>query len=519
MNTRFPSGAGSGSHSLSSSFPVNMPSALASSASASASDRTVSPVTSVTGGATSRGEEDNTEKEKKVKKGGSLRVASASASASTTSNTETAITTPADTSAVRRSSRARTSLTGAIGTYNVDVLADRHRKRARKGFSRLVGFKAEAKTGIEMGMEKTRGRSLSASDVARAGYVDSRNVSGETLVNDDDDDDDNVKDLREGGVRLSKSVDSLQNSDTRQGMELQRIKEKSQQKHDRESGKIVRRQPTRLQHAASSAKDVVSMLGKRGREAMESGMDKAQALGRSGSTRLRDALRTRTGSSVAGTTAAGGNGVENIHPAKKARLSFDSKVSDAKEMSPVPVIRKKPRAKRWLTSGLYTGQERDLNPRLKQSKNKLKRGSGLDGLKEPSQAEMVKPRKHMPMPMFAGERLLERGRPFSLPYDVFSPLSERQAKPNEWRKTSRSMYLHHTLSSSLSLFLSSRVCAIKAQIPDLSPIAKVNHARSVRRRRPHRLEESTQTRVFEMHLHRARRLRRVLPEQIHALRV
>lgn len=413
MNPRVPSG------SRSSSSPVHMPSALASSA--SISNRTVSSVTSVTDGAASRGEEDNTGKEQ----GGDLRVASASASSSVSTTTIFA-----DKMVVRRSSRARTSLTGAIGTYNVDVLADRQRKRT--GATKRNSYPA----------------GLSAADAARAGYVDSRNVSGETLVNDDNDDDvkggvnsgDAGADTKNAPIRLSKSMDSLQKSDVRQGMELARIKGKNKQKQDRESGKIVRRQSTRLQNVTNSAKDAVSMLGKRGREAMESGMDKAHALGRSGSTRLRDALRTRTGSSVAGAAGAAIriNGAENVHPAKKARLSSDGKMLVAEETSPVPIIRTKPKVKRWLNSGLYTGQERDLNPRLKHSK-KLKRGSGVGGLEEPTQAEVIKFRKYMPMPMFAGERLLERGRPFSLPYDVFSPLSERQPKPNEWRKTSRSM--------------------------------------------------------------------------------
>ena len=471
-----PAGTPSHSRSRSSSSTVRMPAALASStsvsasasASASASDRMVSPVTSVTDGAVERGEEEQKEeKENAIEKERGLRVASTSTSASRISK-KTTITT-ANTSAVRRGSRARTSLTGAVGTYNVDVLADRQRKR--KVYSYPVGLGAETEAEAIMGngdrgRHRGRGRSLSAADAAKAGYVDSRNVSGATLVNDDDEDD--VNGLRDGGVkigdsgadaekaalRLSKSVDSLQKINARQGMELQRLKGENRQKQGRENGKIVRRQSTRLQHAANSARDAVSMLGKRGREAMESGMDKAQSLGRSGSTRLRDALRTRTGSFVAGSgsataAAAGNNGAEGVHLAKKARLSSDGKTSGVKETSPVPLMRKKPRVKRWLASGLYTGQERDLNPRLKHSKNKLKSRSGMDRLKESSQAEMANPRKHMPMPMFAGERLLERGRPFSLPFDVFSPLSERQPKPNEWRKTSRSMYSQISLSISI----------------------------------------------------------------------
>jgi histone-lysine N-methyltransferase ASH1L len=40
--------------------------------------------------------------------------------------------------------------------------------------------------------------------------------------------------------------------------------------------------------------------------------------------------------------------------------------------------------------------------------------------------------------MFAGERLLQTGRDFQLPFDIYSPLPPGQPKPNEWRKTNKS---------------------------------------------------------------------------------
>ena len=433
--------------SSSCSSVVRVPSALASSASVSVSvsDRPVSPVTSATDVTMSRAGDD---------KDASASVAAKTSSdaAATTATTSTTTTTTMATSA-RRSSRARTSL---AGTYNVDVLADSQRKR--KGHSYPAGLGVRANVGPDVAVEK-RNRSLSAAAAATTvGYGDIRNVSGETLVNDGDD----VKDLSQDAARIkgldaekralgfSKSLDSLSTEvlqkDSRQGMELERVKGKNeekesqqQQKESLESRKMVRRQSTRLQNAAETTREAVSTLGKRGREAMESGMGKAQALGRSGSSRLRDALRVRIGSVVAASTADSKDGVEGVRPLKKARVSSDE---DAKA-SPSTVIKskKKLRAKRWLTSGLYTGQERDFNPRLTETKNKLKRRSGIDGRNQQARGDILMSRKHMPMPMFAGERLLNRGRPFNLPYDVFSPLSERQPKPNEWRKTSRSMYL------------------------------------------------------------------------------
>ena len=467
-----------------SSIAGRVPSALASTASLIVSEGTVSPVTSVTGDViASQGggdDDDNNERKDNMDVRGSIgadcvgdevvRAATNGVSPATGTGTETE---KAGTAARRRSSRARTSISG---TYNVDVLADSQRKR--KGFS----YPAALGTGV-VSEQKKRGRASSLG-APTPGYADSRNVSGETLVNDDDDGDgDEIKDLstnedvavvegagfmgaEKGGLRLSKSLDSLDaemlQKDARRGMELERYKEKDihrerakartrvgrdvgdgKRKESGGGGKIVRRQSRRLQHAADTTREAVSTLGKRSREAMESGVGKVQALRRSGSTRLLDALRTRAGS--LGTTVAsaprGKECAEGIRSAKKARLSFEE---DA-ETSSVPITkentRQRPRVKRWLDSGLYTGQERDFDPRLTETKNKLKRRSGgmSSRRNHVSHGDVVKSRKYMPLPMFAGERLLNRGRPFSLPYDIFSPLSERQPKPNEWRKTSRSM--------------------------------------------------------------------------------
>ena len=90
----------------------------------------------------------------------------------------------------------------------------------------------------------------------------------------------------------------------------------------------------------------------------------------------------------------------------------------------------RPNIKRWLLQGLYVGQERDFDPRLTESKNKLKRASAGERLDRPGSI--------LPLPMFAGQRTLEIGRNFQLPFDVFSPLSPGQPKPEEWRKTQKS---------------------------------------------------------------------------------
>ncbi|MCJ1296364.1 hypothetical protein MMC34_007930 [Xylographa carneopallida] len=93
----------------------------------------------------------------------------------------------------------------------------------------------------------------------------------------------------------------------------------------------------------------------------------------------------------------------------------------------------RPNIKRWLLQGLYVGQERDFDPRLTESKNKLKRASAGERLDRPGSI--------LPLPMFAGQRTLEIGRNFQLPFDVFSPLSPGQPKPEEWRKTQKNVFV------------------------------------------------------------------------------
>ena len=116
-------------------------------------------------------------------------------------------------------------------------------------------------------------------------------------------------------------------------------------------------------------------------------------------------------------------------PAKKSKSEEESEEEDDEqtgESAPSP----KYTPKRWLAHGLYSGQEPTGDRPLQNKNNKT--------TKRRSQ------RKLLPMPLFAGDRLLKNGRDFVLPFDIFSPLPPGQPKPNEWRKTNKSM---HTLIS------------------------------------------------------------------------
>jgi len=89
--------------------------------------------------------------------------------------------------------------------------------------------------------------------------------------------------------------------------------------------------------------------------------------------------------------------------------------------------------KKWLASGLYAGQSRTTDSRLTDNNNKRK--------SVPQEMEVERENTVMPLPMFAGQRLLTQGRDFKLPFDVFSPLPPGQPKPDEWRKTNKNVFV------------------------------------------------------------------------------
>ena len=88
--------------------------------------------------------------------------------------------------------------------------------------------------------------------------------------------------------------------------------------------------------------------------------------------------------------------------------------------------------KKYLTSGLYAGQPRTFDGRLTETKNKRK---------SEAITETFKDNKILPLPMFAGERVLKQGRDFKLPFDVFSPLPAGQPKPDEWKKVNKNVFV------------------------------------------------------------------------------
>ncbi|KAI9848541.1 MAG: hypothetical protein M1837_007210 [Sclerophora amabilis] len=176
-----------------------------------------------------------------------------------------------------------------------------------------------------------------------------------------------------------------------------------------------------VEKAKTTLAKSVSILGKRGREAVNTGKEGAKELAQG--LKRRASLRTRVPPQKD----------EAVEPAtKKAKLSTPNAESVEPE-KPKTKPTQQPCRKRWLSQGLYIGQDRTFDPRLTEAKNKLKVAN--------KQSQEVKQRSILPLPMFGGERLLKNGRSFRLPFDIFSPLPPGQPKPEEWRKTQKNVFV------------------------------------------------------------------------------
>ncbi|KAJ6032323.1 Histone-lysine N-methyltransferase (Ash1) [Penicillium herquei] len=165
-----------------------------------------------------------------------------------------------------------------------------------------------------------------------------------------------------------------------------------------------------------------SVLGKRTRDLASQGKD----VGRRASLRPRSVAPAKDEASVHPVA----------EPAQKKRrvsesdlLSLKPKDLQPSEEPTAPPI-SKPKLKMWLNHGLYSGQEpTDSPPKQRKSKNSEKTRSD------------IKLRCQLPMPIFAGARLIKNGRDYLLPFDIFSPLPPGQPKPDEWRKTNKNVFV------------------------------------------------------------------------------
>lgn len=156
---------------------------------------------------------------------------------------------------------------------------------------------------------------------------------------------------------------------------------------------------------------------------------KGQELLLGGRNRVQHALRrTRSEPSLA-------QSMVKASP-KRPRATRAAESDDDEEVQEPEQEYVKSRTKKWLQQGLYVGQYRDFDARLSETQNRIRKKS-------------VKAKENivLPLPMFAGERLLNGDsrreyRNFKLPFDTYNPLP-RKVKVDGWVKLHRSK-CHYT---------------------------------------------------------------------------
>jgi len=190
---------------------------------------------------------------------------------------------------------------------------------------------------------------------------------------------------------------------------------------EKEETGVKRRRSTRLDildKASELVEKTSSVLGKRGRETVDAGVEKLKALQGDRRTSLRP--REPDAPSFEGPMT------------KKARFS-ETPLQEEPSTPPKSErkVAKRP-TKRWLSQGLYVGQDRDFDARLTESQNKAKKESKTEA--------NDRKRTPLPLPMFIGQRVIDNGRTFKLSFDIFNPLPPGQPKPEEWKKTHKSRF-------------------------------------------------------------------------------
>jgi histone-lysine N-methyltransferase ASH1L len=302
-----------------------------------------------------------------------------------------------------RSRRSRTS----ISTYNVKVLS---------------GTSIHAPKKFSKNNEENKMRRRTISGDTLVGVLDSGNSSTETVEKD-------AKRLVSDGIKaldLEWSVKKLQKSKSQIGLSGS---SSSKAKRFGLRRKSTRSAGERIETITKS----ISGLGKRGRDTFESGLTKVKR-------ELRNLADTDEYAKIDTKPVllevwSNGKLVPLEPPKKRKKVEEPAAVKPNVEEEE-PVVNKtvaRPE-KVWLTKGLYAGQDaKDLD--------------WFAGSKKaaPTDNPTAKFNKTLPMPMWHGQRLLQIGRDFKLPYDVCSPLPPGQPKPDEWRKTSSSkIYLSET---------------------------------------------------------------------------
>jgi [histone H3]-lysine4 N-trimethyltransferase ASH1L len=181
----------------------------------------------------------------------------------------------------------------------------------------------------------------------------------------------------------------------------------------------------------------ISIPGKRGKKSLEGGLTKmSREMRRLQDTNEFSGIDTKP---VLYTTWSKGKYVDPNarQPRKKLKVSA-SKKKNAVEEEPAAVAPKEPIAKqrpikKWLTHGLYSGQDAPLDVTKHLTPNEKK---ALVDLPELMPSEKVN--KVLPMPMYNGLRTLIQGKDYKLPFDICNPLPAGQPKPANFKLMTKS---------------------------------------------------------------------------------
>ncbi|KAK2629611.1 hypothetical protein QTJ16_000431 [Diplocarpon rosae] len=315
-----------------------------------------------------------------------------------------------DTESNGRSRRQRTTVT----TYNVKVLTGTAIHAPKK-------FSKDPKVIEELARRRT--------------------ISGDTLIRETASASASTVTINKGGSRMVS--DGIQALDlqwsakappkSKSQMSLSSSPKKSLKQLDLERRKSTRSAGGVIE---SLTKKLTGVLGKRSRQAIDvAGLAKAKR-------ELRNLADTNEFAKIDTAPVihevwSNGKLVKPESPRKKKKVEEAAAAKPKEEFAqvtekPKPSGRKQ---KLYLTKGLYAGQEPDIKnfDWFKDSSFKLQ--------EDMEEVAPFRPNSFMPLPMWHGQRLLQVGRDFKLPFDVCAPLPPGQPKPDEWRKTSSNRFV------------------------------------------------------------------------------
>jgi len=316
-----------------------------------------------------------------------------------------------------RPQRARKSI---LATYNLTELC-------RAGFTSKKVRKVEETRDEKEDNILTRRRTISG-DTLIGSLGAGGNASTETIVRE-------VSKLVEDGIEaldLPWSVKKLPKS--RSAMSLGAKASPSKKTKSAAKEEANRRRSLRsTNEEVESFTKKLSVLGKRSRGAIEEASAKIKReLKRLADTNEFAKIETKP---VIHEVWSCGKLVTGDVPPPKKKVKVDVPEEKPKEPEPEAAEEEKykvRREKKWLSKGLYAGQENivDLSAGYTAKERKAMAKANTE----------IKGRSILPLPIWAGWKILDDQRDFKLPYDVCCPLPPGQPKPDEWKKTTKSKH-------------------------------------------------------------------------------